>query len=471
MKRKRLLLALAACALLLAAPLTLLAGGFLLPAQYDSAFLGELKYKCQRLDETEGQRIVFVGGSAVAFGIDSALVEEELPDYTAVNFGLYAALGTKVMLELSQDSIREGDIVILLPEQQEQALSCYVNGEALWQGLDGAFYLLGRLERADWDSLAGQFPTFAARKLGYVLSGDTPALTGVYSRASFNEYGDIVAEDCTNNIMSGGYDSTTPILFREDLPEEDFVTVLNEYIDTLTARGATVWYYFCPMNALAVEEGVDLDGYYDSLQSKLHCYVLGDPSNSVLEAEWFYDTNFHLNASGKTVYTRQLIRDIKAMLGDTSPTDIALPDQPALAEIAAAQGDNSDAGCFRYEIQDGEAVLTGLTEEGQHRTTLTVPTELEGCPVTALGADVLAGNTALRSVTLQAGLSTIEDGAFRGCTALMEIILEGMTPSDCLVGQGLLEGTKATIYVEAEQLTAFRLDYTWSQYAGRITAR
>ncbi|MCD8159776.1 MAG: hypothetical protein LUE61_01025 [Clostridiales bacterium] len=32
--------------------------------------------------------------------------------------------------------------------------------------------------------------------------------------------------------------------------------VLNEYIDTLTDRGATVWYCFCPMNALAVEEGL-----------------------------------------------------------------------------------------------------------------------------------------------------------------------------------------------------------------------
>ncbi|MCD8160205.1 MAG: hypothetical protein LUE61_03310, partial [Clostridiales bacterium] len=149
----------------------------------------------------------------------------------------------------------------------------------------------------------------------------------------------------------------------------------------------------------------------------------------------------------------------------------ALPDPPALAESAAAQGDNSDAACFSYEIQDGEAVLTGLTEEGRARTALTVPTELEGCPVTALGADVLAGDTALRSVTLQPGPSTVADGAFRGCTALEEIVLAGMTPSDCLVGQGLLEGTAATLYVEEAQLTAFRLDYTWSQYAGRIAAR
>ncbi len=32
--------------------------------------------------------------------------------------------------------------------------------------------------------------------------------------------------------------------------------------------------------------------------------------------EWFFDTNFHLNQAGKEVNTVQLIRDIKAMLGD-----------------------------------------------------------------------------------------------------------------------------------------------------------
>ena len=99
-------------ALLLALPLTLLAWGFALPAQYGETFLGELKHKVRLLEETPGPRIVLVGGSGVAFGADSELMERELPGYTVVNFGMYAALGTTVMLDLSQPLLREGDIVL-----------------------------------------------------------------------------------------------------------------------------------------------------------------------------------------------------------------------------------------------------------------------------------------------------------------------------------------------------------------------
>ena len=44
-----------------------------------------------------------------------------------------------------------------------------------------------------------------------------------------------------------------------------------------------------------------------------------------MEAEWFFDTNFHLNQAGKEVNTVQLIRDIKAMLGDDRTVNVELP--------------------------------------------------------------------------------------------------------------------------------------------------
>lgn len=93
-------------ALLLSLLGILLTWGFVLPAQYGDTFLGELKHKVSLLEDTPGPRIVLVGGSGVASGVDSALVERELPGYSVVNFGMYAALGTTVMLDLSQPLIR-----------------------------------------------------------------------------------------------------------------------------------------------------------------------------------------------------------------------------------------------------------------------------------------------------------------------------------------------------------------------------
>lgn len=91
---------------------------------------------------------------------------------------MYAALGTQMMLELSDGQFREGDIVILSPEQQQQTLSCYFNAEAAWQALDGRFDLLSRLDSSHFGSLLGQFPYFAARKLRYFLQGEKPVPEG-----------------------------------------------------------------------------------------------------------------------------------------------------------------------------------------------------------------------------------------------------------------------------------------------------
>ncbi|MCD8367061.1 MAG: leucine-rich repeat domain-containing protein [Clostridiales bacterium] len=455
--------------LLLLAPLSLLAWGFCLPSCYEETFLGELKDKCALLEEeTEQPRIILVGGSAVAFGVDSALIEAQLPGYTVVNFGMYAALGTTVMLDLSQESLREGDIVLLIPEQQEQTLSDYFDASILWQGLDGAFSLLARLDSDRWGQLAGTFPAFAAQKLAWTVTGTGPEPEGVYTHASFNKYGDVVSDLCTQNVMSGLYDGNTPIRFSSDIPTEEFVEAVNDYAAAAQARGATVWYYFCPMNTLAVEEGADVDGWTETLQTLLDIPVVGDPNNSILEAEWFYDTNFHLNASGKTVYTRQLIRDIKAMLGDSSPTEIDLPDQPQPVDAALTEGDDSDADCFLYE-SDGETVtVTGLSEAGQRRTSLTVPTQWEGLPVTAIAGSAFAGETGLVELTIQDNITTIGNLAFDGCTALERIVVENDDPSSCRVGQQLLDGTEASIYVSQAVLSDYRTNYFWSVYGARI---
>ena len=99
-----------------------------MPPQYTDTFVGELNEKVERLNSIDEPKIVVVGGSSVAFGLDSALLEK----YTGmpvVNFGLYAALGTKVMLDLSRGGIKEGDIVILAPELDAQTLSLYFSSD------------------------------------------------------------------------------------------------------------------------------------------------------------------------------------------------------------------------------------------------------------------------------------------------------------------------------------------------------
>ena len=447
----------------LAIPLILAVWGFALPAQYGNTFVGELPAKRALLAaESDKPRLILVGGSAVAFGVDSALLAQELPAYHPVNFGLYAALGTRVMLDLSIKELRPGDLVIIMPEQQRQALSDTIGVESLWQAVDGDFSALGCLHARDFGPMLGAFPRFAGTKFRYFLMG-APEPDGVYRCSSFNTAGDVVNPLCSANTMPEGYDPTMPIRFDNAMLDADFCAALNDYTAKAEKTGATVYYHFPPMNAAAVENADNIDAYADFLQTQITALLAGDPHTCVMDAGWFYDTNFHLNADGKTVFTRQFIRDLKAMLGDTSATEIALPAMPAhrmQADTKAA--DNSDAAYFTWE--SSRLVVNAA---GRDRRTLTVPGEVDGRPVTALTPDTFAGCSMLEKLTIQQNITALPDRLFAQCSALQEITLTQPDPARLSVGQALLDGAPAfcRIRVPTASYTAYCLSYAWSPYA------
>ena len=413
-----------------------------MPACYDGSFSAALGDKVRRLETAQGPRIIVVGGSSVAFGVDSALLEQQFPGYTAVNFGVYAALGTDLMLELSDGMFRPGDLVILSPEQQRQTLSCYFNGEMTWQAADGQFGLLLGLDPAHAGALAGQFPVFAARKARYFLTGETPQPEGVYRRLSFDEYGDIRA-DCTSNRMPGGWDPAMTVLLTGDVWQAEWLDKVNRWAADAAAQGASVYYRFCPMNAAAVQG--DADACYEVLSRQLDFPILGDPNASVMDPCWFYDTNFHLNEAGRQLNTRCMVRDIKAVLGDSSPTTIPIPTPPPFSAAPLETGLQGDLDCFVMETVGASVCITGVTEQARTKTTLTIPASRDGLPVTALA-----------------------DGLFEQCPMLRTIVLPFEDPASCAPGADLLRGTQAVLQVPAGAADRYRLSYAWAPYASRI---
>ena len=415
-----------ALAVILAEQVFFLICGFGLPVQFGDTFMGELKSKYERLKETSGKRIVLVGGSGVAFDCDSALMDDFFPSYEIVNFGMYAGLGTKAVMDLSENYIHEGDIVILSPEQSEQTFSDYFNGEYMWQAADGAFGMLRDLKSENFDAMLGNFPRFALEKLNYVMKGQKPQTDSIYQKKSFNTYGDIELDTCRENILPNGYDVNQKVRFTEDVVQPEFMDYMNDWAKRLEKKGAVVWYRYCPVNKLSVEDMDDLAAYDVFLRQKLDFPVIGNPEKSLMEAEWFFDTNFHLNQPGKEVNTVQLIRDMKAMLGDDRAVTVELPEKP-------------------------------------HRTWGDVSAETRIW--TAKDSETYQGE---ETIVIPENVTQIEDYAFSNCAGLKQIVLEQKDPSKCIVGQHLLDGTGAEILVPQMSVDSYKRNYFWSVYAGRI---
>lgn len=452
--------------LLLALPVILIAAALLLPAQYGDTFLGVLPDKLERLEKTGSPRIILVGGSSVPFGIRSDLVEQQLPGYQVVNFGLYAQLGTPVMLDFLEENLKPGDLVIICPEQNRQALSPFFDAESLWQAVDGNFRLLFQLSPARAEKMAAAFPVFAGKKIGYSFTG-SPAPTDIYARASFNAWGDIESTLRRANIMAGGYDPNQTISFESDLISEEFVEILNNFYALAKEKGAAVYYRFGPMNQAAIVGDATADDFYDALRARLDFPILGDPNRSILDSGWFYDTNFHLNASGATVFTRGLVEDLKLLFKDTSATDIPLPPQPVPETGGPISGDNSCLDCFLYEESATGWRITGLTGKGKTAQNLIVPVSKDGKPVEAMDETLLVNHAHLREITIQANIGILYDGMFRGCAGLQRLILTA-APTAYTAGSGLRDGADFIIQVPADQIDAYRRHYTWQRYSSYL---
>ncbi len=462
---------LAACLLvILAVPATLCGFAFALPAQYDQAYLAGLQDKWDALAAAPSPRIVIAGGSGAAFGVRCDLLEQELPGYSVVNFGLYAGLGTTVTLELIRPLLRSGDIVIFSPEQSAQTLSDFFHAPSMWQAADGRPELLSALDGRRWGPLAGAFPAFAGDKARLCRDGSAPAGEGVYARSSFNHYGDMDCPGREQNVMAGGFDPNMPISFDPALPSEDFFAAVNGFARWCGEHGVTLCYRFCPMNAAAIPDGglSRLDGYANVLRERLDCPVLGDPAQAVLDAGWFFDTNFHLNASGAVANTAILAGELKAALDIPGPVSIPLPELPPLAGAGLTEGDNRDGGCFLYEDAGDGLRLIGLTTEGAGRESLTLPVSHGGMPVVSLAPAVFAGNARVREIVVQGNLRGLEDGSFEGCAALERLMLAQADPEKCAVGPGLLKGTDALVYVPPGRLSAYATNYFWAAHASRL---
>ncbi len=461
--------------LLLALPFAAVgAVGFLLPAQFEKTFLGEFHKRVEELYATEEEKIVIIGGSSVAFGVDAELLSETLKR-PVVNFGLYATLGTKVMMDYSLDALGEGDIVVIAPEMNAQTWSLYFNAETMWQALDGHFSLLTKLDRDDLPAMMGSFWRFAKTKLSYLGKDLDP--DGIYNASSFDEKGFLrYHRDRDYNIMAGGVDTSMPIGFETEIVSAEFIAYVNEYIAAAEKKGAKVYLGFCPMNELALPVDIelkDLENFTAFLGENFDCEILGDPNNMIYRAGYFYDSNFHLNSAGATLHTRQLALDIAEVLEEDISVNIKVPKEPEIPEDDISLEYDENEKYFLFEPRGDGVAIVGVSEIGKTQTMLTTPVAYDGKKVIALSADTFGGCEMLTELYVTANVAQIPDGTFRGASKLVKIHVLANDPNMTTVNNltGLLrEGLpeESRFYVPAAAADAYKTNYFWNPYASYI---
>ena len=434
---------------------------------FQDTYYAELPKKITRLTKQTGRRIVIVGGSSVAFGIDSKLVEQEL-GIPCINFGLYAAFGLKPMLDLSVRRLHQGDIVIIAPETSSQMYSTYCGYDYLLQALETRPSILTELGPGYYPGLVSALPGYIQDAAALRAQGGAP-VTGVYTLSSFDEFGDIIYPR-PENVLDRGYTQDNLPELSPDIVTDSFLDMINDYTQAAHRRGAQVYFSFCPINALSVASlnAVEREAFVQALRDGLECPLLSPLADHILDAGYFYDSNYHLNDTGMRYNTLILIADVQRIQGEMYPASETLPHPPTLQRENAILASGNENGII-YEVTARGAIITGLDEQGRTLQTLNIPQTLGGANVISVSAEAFA-DCAAEEITLPDTITHLSGRLFNGATRLEKVnLLSASLPE---VGDELLSGANPSlrIYVPANMYGSYIADYFWGAYSERLEA-
>ena len=430
---------------------------------YQDTYYAELKDKVDRLSSRENKKIVFIGGSSLIFGLRSEEIEKAT-GYDVVDFGLYASLGTPLMMKIAEDYIKEGDIVVLAPEINADTYKNYVAYDVALKCFENADYKVG-------DFSIDENAKFFFNYFRYVIEKGNASieLQAPYDKASFNEYCDIDNEIVANNIVEGYYDPSQMITPSKDIVDESFVDYVNEYYESITKKGAKMFFSFSPTNYLAYN-GENIEQFNAFLSESLKVPLLGSVSDFVYHQYYFYDTNFHLNKAGSYLHSKNLSNLLRKELNIENEYEIEVPNIPQPMYYDSDEIVTIDDMQFRQVFSVGKYSyrLVGLSDSKKDITEFRVPSSVNGVPVTSMNCP-FNNMPNLRKVIIPKEVTTIQNKICSNCPNLIGVYLEHQNPPS-VPAMGMLDGASpdALIYVLKQYAKNYTSGYTWLEYRDLI---
>jgi hypothetical protein len=270
-----------------------------------------LNDKHQRLVQSKRARLILVGGSNMAFGIQSELIEAALP-YEPTNLGLHAGLGLGFILEDALSEVAHDDIVVVSLEYR--LMKQKSTSPELWEGLLLRPKALIGLNWAQISDAGFGFVSHVGNRGLRIMAGkDRRNSSDVYSRKSFNKYGDVVMHRLLPPVrpfIAGDPGDTTPL----GCASEELLPVLQNFIRSCEARGARVFIFFPPIpEQLFESHRAELEAHVARQNSLFGTRVLGRLEDIPFPESEFYDTSYHLTGPGAAHRTKLMIERLGAI--------------------------------------------------------------------------------------------------------------------------------------------------------------
>lgn len=261
-----------------------------------------------RLRESEGRRLILVGGSNLRYGVDNRQLESLLGNqFRVINLGFHAGLGIGPHLDTIAGELRKGDVVVLCPEYSLWGKSwsggvasiverCDAQGRNLLSGLWGRCY----------SGLPNEYMLYIREKVNALTGGKELNVTAGDVTIDWN------VSEATPDYRRRA-DSIRGTEYRLDANAKRY---LERFTRDAATSGCTVLISAPTLDsrdfgasrksieAIYGELGVMSREVNGALQ------IVSSPDAYAFAEDLMYNTCWHLNKRGRDIRTRQLAQDI-----------------------------------------------------------------------------------------------------------------------------------------------------------------
>ena len=263
--------------------------------------------KHQRLSTLNSPKVVLVGGSNLPFGIKSQMIESTF-GMPVVNMGLHAGLGLNYILSEVEKDIHGGDWVIVSLEYHHFLSESMFNGEDVLAALlfDVNRDCIQYVKPSQWLALFPDICLYSSKKIVNLSSQKVDSFEDMFTRESFNEYGDEVAHyGLPSTIHSGDKPALVEGVYAKAVQR------VKDFRSFVESRGATFILVACPypeaqfaMDECAIIEVVQ------SVHSAGMSFLI-KPQECLFPDSLMFNSFFHLSGEGAGIRTDQLIEKLQ----------------------------------------------------------------------------------------------------------------------------------------------------------------
>lgn len=259
--------------------------------------------KMELLRNTPTPRLILIGGSNLAFSVNSPELSREL-GFPVVNMGLHGGLGLKFMLDRAKPLLRKGDFVVVMPEYE---------------------HFVGRFDGNE--TLLNLFlVTHDTNDLMFIKPLDMlPAILDFkpiihkppYTRDSFNGWGDVVVH---LSMADRKFDPTTKLEQDLDYSTLDYLANFMHECDMKGIR--TVYTHPCLMATNYTINSPIITEIDSALRDRVTVLPGISLQESVYDDNYFFNNRYHMNSKGRSVRTGKLLKAVNNWVNNHEQTAV-----------------------------------------------------------------------------------------------------------------------------------------------------